>query len=49
MTIDAGAREAISAEELGAGAGGMEWPFWCQLAVAVAQLPLTSLSVISSL
>ena len=44
MSIDAG---TIGAEELGvgAGAGGVEWPFWCQLTDAVTQLPLVSRSV----
>lgn len=44
MSINAGTREAIDAEELGAGAGGVERPFWCQLTAAVAQLPMASLS-----
>lgn len=44
MSIHTRTREAIGAEELGAEAGGVEWPFWHQLTAAVAQLPLASLS-----
>lgn len=44
MSINAGTREAIGAEELGAGAGGVKWPFWHQLTAAVAQLPSALLS-----
>lgn len=43
-SIDARTREAIGAEELGAGAGVVKWPLCCQLTTAVAQLPLVLLS-----
>lgn len=48
-SINAGTREAIGAEELGAGAGGVKWPLCHQLTTAVAQLPSVLLFYLSLL